>query len=208
MKLLIVDDDHDCCTRLKENLAEFGRIDWLDNIKAAIQFADQYPIDLLITAYKLPDGNGLELIRLLRNKVFEFKSILISKDTTTQIAIDSVNMQISALIEKPFNHDDFKETVRGLLIIKKIKLCEKDHLVMIDDFKFSITPTEFKIFKILYDHPNKRLSRKAICEKVWGSQVISDNSFDTHLGNIKKKMGPYSNMLTNIKGVGYSLSLF
>ncbi|MBC7419711.1 MAG: response regulator transcription factor [Bdellovibrio sp.] len=205
MYLLIVDDDQDFCQNLKKVLSEFGEIFLAGDIKSSYKILETRKIDLLIADYFLPDGNGLELIQLSKKKMTQQKSILMSGSTTKEIAIASVNMQISGLIEKPFAGTEIKKMIKELFKTSGIEINEKDHEVKINKLRFSLTPTEFKIFKYLHDHCESRVSRKEISEKIWGDVVISDNVFDTHLGNIKRKMGPYSEMLTNIKSVGYSL---
>lgn len=205
MYLLIVDDDIKFCQTLKKNLQDFGEIFTAENIESANQILDTKKVDLLITDYFLPDGNGLDLIQNSKKQITHQKSILMSGSATKEIAIASVNLQISALIEKPFTGSEIQKLINDMFKKKKIEINEKDHKIKIYDLHFSLTPTEFKIFKYLYDRPETRALRKEISETIWGNIEISDNVFDTHLGNIKKKMGIHSEMLTNIKSVGYSL---
>ncbi|MBC7420647.1 MAG: response regulator transcription factor [Bdellovibrio sp.] len=206
MHLLIVDDDQKLCQTLKNTLSDLGEVAWADSCADAKKIFHERGADLLIADYFLPDGNGLALIQEVKLKNPSLKSILMSAATTKDIAIASVNMQISALIEKPFLGSELRCLIAGLFIHDSIILNERDHLVTIREIKFSLTPTEFKIFKLLYTQPDQRLTRKVICEKIWGAVEISENTFDTHLGNLKKKMSHYSDLLTNVKGVGYSLS--
>lgn len=205
MHLLIVDDDQEFCLSLKKALLEFGEILTAENIEASIKILSSNKVDVLITDYFLPDGNGLDLIQNSKKQMTHKKSILMSGSTTKEIAIASVNLQITALIEKPFTSSEIKKIIKDLFKNDIIEINEKDHKVKIRNLQFSLTPTEFKIFKYLYEHNESRVSRKQISKKIWGDIEISDNVFDTHLGNIKRKMGPHSELLTNVKSVGYSL---
>ncbi len=206
MHLLIIDDDLVFCEILKKSLADFGHITISDSAVDAAKKINSTDFDLLICDYYLPDGNGLDLIRQGKIKCTNQKSILMSGGTTKEIAIASVNSQISALIEKPFLSSDIKKIINELMPNKTVRLCERDYKATIHEHIFSLTPIEFKLFKLLYENPEKRMSRNKIIKQIWPNTEVSDNSFDTHLGNIKKKMGKYSDMLSNIKGVGYSLN--
>jgi DNA-binding response OmpR family regulator len=207
MHLLIVDDDLEFSQSLRRTLSDFGKVSVAADFRSAHKILAIEKIDLLISDYFLPDGNGLALIQDAKSLFAEQKSILMSGATTKEIAIASVNSQITALIEKPFTGSEIKKIINQIIDIKFIELNEKDHKIKIQDHCFSLTPTEFKIFKYLFENSDKRVTRKQISDKIWGSVEISDNVFDTHLGNIKKKMGSYSHLLSNIKGVGYSLEL-
>lgn len=205
MYLLIVDDDQEFCLRLKKTLLEFGEILTAENIESSIKILSSNKVDVLITDYFLPDGNGLDLIKNSKKQMTHKKSILMSGATTKEIAIASVNLQITALVEKPFTGSEIKKIIKDMFKNDIIEINEKDHIVKIKNLQFSLTPTEFKIFKYLYEQSESRVSRKQISKKIWGDIEISDNVFDTHLGNIKRKMGPHSELLTNVKSVGYSL---
>lgn len=207
MHLLIVDDDLVFMQSLKKNLSDLGNVSVAEDINSANKILAGDKVDLLIADYFLPNGNGLELIQNGKVHFAQQKSILMSGSTTKEIAIASVNLQITALIEKPFTTSEMKKVISTIFDVKPIELNERDHKVKIYDLSFSLTATEFKIFKYLFENSDKRLTRKAISAIVWGDTEISDNVFDTHLGNIKKKMVPYSVILSNIKGVGYCLEL-
>ncbi len=207
MHLLIVDDDLSFILCLKNTLADLGKVSVAEDVKSAHKILASEKVDLLISDYFLPDGNGLALIQDGKVQFAQQKSILMSGSTTKEIAIASVNLQITALIEKPFTTLEMKKVINNIFDVKPIELNERDHKVIIYDLSFSLTLTEFKIFKCLFENSDKRMSRKKISAIIWGDVEISDNVFDTHLGNIKKKMGPYNVILSNIKGVGYCLEL-
>ena len=205
MHILIVDDDRDFSQTLKKTLAEFGEISIAENLKIAEKKIKTETFDLIVLDYFLPDGPGLDLVKNHKQELKKTKTILMSGAASKEIAIESVNQQISAILEKPFLGSDMKKTIKTLFASKDTVLNERDNQVRIQNHEFSLTPIEFKIFKLLFDNTNLRLTRKTICEKIWGNLEISDNSFDTHLGNIKKKMANHSDILTNIKGIGYNL---
>lgn len=207
MHLCIVDDDREFGQTLKKTLADFGQISFVETYREATRKINDEKIDVLIFDYFLPDGKGLDLVRLSASNLQNTKTILMSGSASKEIAMECVNLQISAIIEKPFLGSEIKEIIKKLVLTKKISICERDCQVDICGHIFSLTPIEFKIFKLFFDHSDKRLSRTVINEKIWGQIEVSENSLDTHLGNIKKKMKNYSQLLTNVKGHGYNLKV-
>lgn len=207
MHLFIVDDDREFGQMLSKNLTDLGRVSVAETYQEALDKIKNEKIDILIFDYYLPDGNGLDLVRSASHHLKNSKTILISGAASKQIAIDCVNLQISAIIEKPFLGTEIREVINKLVLSKKITICELNYKIEIHGQQFSLTPVEFKIFKLLYDHSSQRMSRSQINQKVWGNVEISDNILDTNLMNIKKKMKNFSYLITNVKGHGYNLKV-
>lgn len=194
---------------MRQSLQDFSLVECEYSYKSALKQSETQTWDVLVTDYFLPDGNGLGLIQEVRAQSPQTKSILISGSTTKEMAMEALNKNISGIIEKPFTQDEFKKILGEVLgvkkTIKKISVNDRDLTVSIEDQKIKFTSTEFKIFKFLYDQPRERFCRKTISRYVWGSIEISENTLDTHLCNIKKKMGKHSAALTNVKGAGYAI---
>ena len=71
-----------------------------------------------------------------------------SGSTTKEIAIADVNLQITALIEKPFITFDKKTVISHIFDLESIKLYERDHEVKIYDRSFFLSATYFKYLNI------------------------------------------------------------
>lgn len=207
MLIIIVDDDEKICLHLQKGLVDYGTTVFSTKYREASEMIRNLSPDLLICDYYFPDGNGHELISEFKIINSANKAILISGSATKAMAIDSIRLNVNALLEKPFSLTDLKSVIDDLFQNKSkaVVLNDKDNVVQIKDSSFQLTSTEYKIFKLLYQNQHKRLSRKEISNVVWGNAALSDNTIDTHLGNIKKKMGSHHGALNNIKGLGYIL---
>jgi DNA-binding response OmpR family regulator len=205
MNILVVEDDLNFGKALQVALADFGNVETACSIESALCFKDSTLFDLIITDYFLPDGNGMALIEGYRVKNPEIKSILISGGATKEIAIDCIKFKVNDILEKPFGSRELCESVEKLFKTFEFKLDAKQSVLQLKDQKFNLTSTEYKIVEVLIQNCHRRISRQEICRLIWGEATISDNVFDTHLGNLKKKLGDLSVAITNIKGIGYAL---
>lgn len=209
MNVMIVDDDKDFCQAMKKSLKDFSLIVCEHSYRSALNKFNSQIWDLLVVDYFLPDGDGIKLIEEMRGLSPNLKSIIVSGATTKEIAIACVNKNVSGLIEKPFSPDEFRKLLVEVVEIKQMKksihLNDRDLSICVLEEKIKFTTTEFKIFKFLFNQPQERFSRQVIAKYVWGDMEISENTLDTHLCNIKKKMGKHSPALTNIKGAGYAI---
>jgi DNA-binding response OmpR family regulator len=74
------------------------------------------------------------------------------------------------------------------------------------DQSVSLTPLEFRILAILLQTPNKIISRDQILESVWGKDVfVVDRTVDTHISNLRKKLGSKELYIRSVYGAGYRL---
>ena len=78
------------------------------------------------------------------------------------------------------------------------------HIVTIDDELVNFTATEFRLLHFLASHPGRVYSRDQIIGKVIGDDVIViDRNIDVHIRSVRKKLGPYRDLIETVRGVGY-----
>jgi DNA-binding response OmpR family regulator len=80
-------------------------------------------------------------------------------------------------------------------------------LVRSGNTEITLTPSEFMILEMLVDSHGRRISREEISHALWGKSVVSKNTLNTHLYNLKNKIPSLSDKLKVIYGSGYVLSL-
>ncbi len=212
MKLLLVDDDIPFSKALRASIEDHYQVDTANSYLEALSSVESGHFDILVTDYFLPDGNGLSLISASKNKNPNLKSILISGSATKEIAIDCLRLKVDSILEKPFTSQEIYQelvSIAPLNVSKQIliKTNPNELVLKIENFEFQLTSTEFKIFDTLYKQNGQRIDRHSLIKKIWNGDTISENAFDTHLGNLKKKISPYDCIISNKKGVGYCLNL-
>ncbi|MDR3696303.1 response regulator transcription factor [Mucilaginibacter sp.] len=186
--------------------------------KAMLQTTD---FDLLILDVMLPDINGIELCRQIRQS-----------DTKTPImmltALDQVQNKVSGLkagaddyLVKPFHFIELLARIEALLR-RKIVNDTEEHILEFDDLKLdtwsniaeragkqvSLTAKEFTLLELFLRHPNKVLSREYIAEKVWKIDFDTGTNFiDVYVNYLRNKIekGYKNKLIHTVIGMGYVL---
>jgi DNA-binding response OmpR family regulator len=74
----------------------------------------------------------------------------------------------------------------------------------IDGEKISLTKTEFELLVLLAQKPDRVFSREEIINKIWSeTPYITERTIDVHIARLRKKLGAYSEMISNRSGFGY-----
>lgn len=176
---------------------------------------------LLLLDVNLPDGDGFEFCRDLREKR-EFVDLPIMF-LTGEIEIDSkvLGFELGAddYVTKPIEPTEFAARVMGKLRRSKQKVegftrgpyrvdmvAQRVHDVTLGK-PLSLTPIEFKIFTHLLQNEGQLFSREDLLQLVWGGDVsVSRHTVDTHISSLRKKMGEAGSLLRSVFKKGYFLS--
>ena len=78
------------------------------------------------------------------------------------------------------------------------------HRVTLEGVELEITPKEFELLALFASHPGRAFSREFLLEQVWGYEYDGlDRTVDTQITRLRKKLGPLSEKLVAVWGVGY-----
>ena len=114
--ILIVDDDFNLCTVLKEELLEVGyEVDFVNNGDDAFPFLDKQRVDLILLDLKMPGKDGFEVLKELKEKKIKVKVIVLTAYADVKSAIESARMGASDFISKPYDFDELLITIRKVL---------------------------------------------------------------------------------------------
>jgi DNA-binding response OmpR family regulator len=92
---------------------------------------------------------------------------------------------------------------RGPLLIDLAR-----HSVTIEGAEIDVTPKEFDLLVLLASHPGRAFSREFLLEQIWGYEYDGlDRTVDTQITRLRKKLGPLSEKLVTVWGVGYRFML-
>ncbi len=224
--IYIVEDEKDIAELVAVNLeqASFKTKKFTDIFSFKNQLARQSP-DLIILDLMLPDGDGMDVCRELKGKR-KYKNIPIIMLTARAEEVDKVlGLELGAddYVTKPFSPRELVARVKNIL--KRINRSEheekeiinigdnitidlKKHSVLIENRKIELTATEFKILKLLGQRPGWVYSREKILRMLWGNEKnVLDRTVDVHIRHLREKLGKYSCIIKNVRGVGYKIEL-
>jgi two-component system, OmpR family, alkaline phosphatase synthesis response regulator PhoP len=218
-KILIVDDEPDILEFLKYNLRKEGyEVVTAGDGKQAIAVAEQEKPNLIVLDIMMPELDGVEACRLLRQKK-EFADTPIAFLT----ARDEDFSQITALdvggddyITKPIKPRVLISRINALLR-RSTRQSDEDELairvhdLVIDRHKvlvfrgetaIELPRKEFEILWLLASKPGRVFTREEIFDKIWGSDVIVGNrTIDVHIRKLRERLG--EQYIKTLKGIGY-----
>lgn len=114
--LIIIDDDVNLCSVLREELAEVGYdVESFNNGFYAIDFMERNPVDLILLDLKMPEHDGFDILKELENKDIKVKVIVLTAYADVKSAIDSAKMGACDFISKPYDFDELLITIRKVL---------------------------------------------------------------------------------------------
>lgn len=114
--ILIVDDDINLCTLLKEELAEVGYdVEFVNNGITVFDYLTKARVDLILLDLKMPGMDGFEVLKEIRDRKIKVKIIVLTAYADVKSAIDSAKMGASDFISKPYDFDELLITIRKVL---------------------------------------------------------------------------------------------
>lgn len=123
-EIMIVDDDMNLCESLEMILNEVGYgVLSVYNGKDALQAAKEHEFDAAIIDIRLPDIDGVEVLRQLNQMDTNMGIMMVSGEATVETAVDSLNQGADAFLLKPVNA---KDLIRRLERITRLKAAQRE----------------------------------------------------------------------------------
>lgn len=223
MKILIIEDEKELVGAIKNFLepegflceTSFSYFEAEDSLSA-------YNYDIIILDLTLPGGDGLELIKLIKDRNRQAGLLIVSAKNSLDDKIRGLDMGADDYITKPFHLAELNSRIKSLarrrhfdganeLIFNEIKINTDSNEVFINGTILDLTKKEFEILLYFIVNRNKVITRESIAEHVWGDNISYADNYDfiySHIKNIRKKieLNNGRNYLQNIYGIGYKFS--
>ncbi len=220
--ILIVEDEEKIAVLLKDYLEKSGyRTSMLDRGDTVVTFVKNKTPDLILLDIMLPGMDGMEVCREIR----KFTSVPIIMITAKVEEIDRLlGLELGAddYICKPFSPREVVARVKAVLrrmspaseekiiFAGTFVLNEETRLATVDGQELKLTPSEFKLLKVMMSHPNRVFSRNDLVNLVQGYEFEGyDRTIDTHIKNLRKKIAallPDKEIISSIYGEGYKFT--
>lgn len=226
-RILLVDDEKDIIDLIEEVLRQdnFKNIQRAYTGTAAVQICREYQPDVIVLDIMLPDIDGMEVCKQIRE--FSFCSILFLSSKNDDIdKILGLSCGGDDYITKPFSPREIVYRIKAQLRrqqYQSAKLTEAKELLTVGELvldkessrlykrgqEIDLTGREFLLLSYLMENADKIISKERLYEQVWGEyRSICDNTIMVHIRHIREKIEdtPSSpKQLITIKGLGYKL---
>ncbi|WP_322809084.1 response regulator transcription factor [Carnobacterium maltaromaticum] len=214
--IVVVEDDVNTNEVISVFLRENGyMVNSFDNGEKAYQFIlTNKRIDLIIVDVMLPGMDGIELISQIRS-FSKVPIIVLTAMVDEQTQLISFGKLADDFVEKPFSLLVLVKRVEAVLRranpMKQMKTVVGTYTIELDNLKvfnkeeeYNLTVKEAEILYYLIENRGNIVTRKKLIESVWEYDYdVNDRSLDTHIKNLRKKIGQ-ENIIT-CKGLGYKL---
>ena len=224
-KVLVVEDEANICS-FNETLLETNGYQALVAHTCSMGltlFASHNP-DLVILDLGLPDRDGLELIRTVRQK-YMTPIVVLSARTTEQDKIEALDLGANDYVTKPFGTGELLARVRAALRVNRystagslptgtftaqdLEINYERRKVFVAGQEIKLTQTEYNIVAFLSEHAGRVMTYAAIVRAIWGdTDCGSTKKLQVNMANIRKKLGSRpgsNNYILNELGVGYRM---
>ncbi len=220
MRLLLVEDEHDIQTFLKEALTEAGYlIDVAPDGKTAESLATAATYDILIVDLGLPDQDGISLILRLRNIGVRAPVLILSARRSVDDRVRGLEQGGDDYLTKPFALAELLARLRNLLRRNTPSGGEATRIRVLDleldllrreatrsGQTLQLTPQEFVLLEYLCRNAGRVVTRSMILDKVWGMRIQPDtNVVDVHIYRLRGKVDGNGQqpLIRTLRGVGY-----
>ncbi|MGO8700511.1 MAG: response regulator [Limisphaerales bacterium] len=219
-KILVVDDEPDLLELVEVNFTAAGfTVLFAGDGKEALRQAREKAPDLIILDVMLPEMDGLEVCKSLRQDSATH-NIPILMLTARASEIDRVvGFELGAddYVTKPFNVRELILRVKNLLRRKpsqeesgaeiqfgSLFIDRSRHRVTLDGQPLELTLTEFNLVTLLAERRGRVQSRDQLLKDVWGyNSMVDTRTVDTHMRRLRAKLGHAAKYLDTVRGVGY-----
>jgi two-component system phosphate regulon response regulator PhoB len=220
-RILVVDDEEDILELVRFNLTRDGyNVICTTSGEEVLNLARRDHPDLIVLDLMLPDIDGLEVARQLKNdsNTRDIPIVMLTAKGGEADIVAGLELGADDYITKPFSPRILVARARAVLR-RKVKEPSEDasavkvhnlvihpgrREVLINGNQIELTFTEFGILSYLARRPGWVFTRSQIVDAVRGDDYyVTDRSVDVQIVGLRKKLGPAGKYIETVRGVGY-----
>lgn len=191
MKILLVEDEISLSNAVKRILEQQGYfVDAVYTGRAAVGFAENARYELIILDVMLPELDGFEVVRILRNKRINTPVLMLTARTSVSDKVKGLNYGADDYMAKPFDTDELLARVsaltrrRGDIILDKIgfedlTLDINSATLFCGSESVQLSRREFDVLKIFFYNPKMTVTNEMLIVDVWGAESDATNNRST-----------------------------
>lgn len=220
-RICLIEDEQKVASFITKGLEEQGyNVKTAGDGTSALKLLQQEQFDLLIMDVMLPDTNGIELCRTVRQKDTQTPILMLTALNQVHDKVAGLKAGADDYLVKPFHFSELLARMEALM--RRNKNAEENHVLTFDDLtldtwsktaeragkKITLTAKEYTLLELFMQNPNKILSREYIAEKVWEIGFDTGTNFiDVYVNYLRKKIEKdfKSKLIHTVIGMGYIL---
>ena len=218
-KILIVDDE----AKIREVIREYAQFNKYETDEAedgmqAVGKCLNNDYDLIIMDIMMPRLDGYSACKEIK-KQKDIPVIMLSARGEEYDKLFGFELGIDDYVVKPFSPKELMARVAAVLARKNhgadaarnpllvsdgLEVNTDSRTVSVDGTKVDCTLKEYEILAYLMQNKNIALSRDRMLQDIWGYDFFGDDrTIDTHIKNLRGRLGKYRDKITTVRGIGY-----
>lgn len=218
-RILIVDDE----AKIREVIREYAEFNHYETDEAgdgmeAVNKCLTEDYDLIIMDIMMPRLDGFSACKEIK-KAKDIPVIMLSARGEEYDKLFGFELGIDDYVVKPFSPKELMARVAAVLARKNaarsgnrspelvsgdLVLNKESRTVEIAGRRIELTLKEYELLAYLMENKNIALSRDKLLQDIWGYDFFGDDrTIDTHIKNLRSRLGDYRNKITTVRGVGY-----
>jgi len=221
-RISIVEDEAELASLIDYNLTRHGyETQVLNGSKGTLKALEQHKPDLVVLDVMLPDMDGFELCRQIRQSAVLGRTPVLFLTARSDEVDRVLGLEIGGddYMTKPFSPRELIARVKAHLRreemdiqppameIGPFRLDRKARRVFQADAELTLTSTEFNLLEFFLTHPGRAYSRDQLLESVWGEQrFVTPRTVDVHVRRLREQIEQQPDnprYLTTVRGFGY-----
>ena len=220
--MLVVEDAPEFAQIVSTVLRQAGhRVRVATSFAGALTELSSVPPDLVVLDLTLPDGDGLDLCRMVRERSSAYILVVSGRDDEVDKLL-GFRLGADDYVTKPFSPREFGARVEALLrrpraaedapderVVGSVVIRPRARSVEIDGVTAELTRIEFDLLDTFTANPKVVFTRPQLLERIWGPNWYGDDHVvDVHVANLRKKLSAAggTNLVRTVRGVGYGLA--
>jgi len=222
-RVLVVEDEEDILELIRYQLEKDGyQIAAASSGEEALKAARKQLPDLILLDLMLPGLDGLDVCRILKSDptTAHIPIVMLTARGEETDVVAGLELGADDYITKPFSPRVMLARVKAVLRRKGSLVPAEEttlrigdlvihpgrHEVLVKGKPVALTHTEFRLLQLLARRPGWVFTRGQIVDAVHGDDYpVTDRSVDVQIAGLRKKLGPCSDYVETVRGVGYRL---
>ncbi|NGP76265.1 response regulator transcription factor [Balneolaceae bacterium YR4-1] len=202
MDVLVIEDDQSVRVLVRAVLEKNGNsVAQADNAAEGQELAFNNEYDIIILDLGLPDGNGYDICKNIRDQDITTPVLILSAEQETDVKVKCLKVGADDYLTKPFNPEELMARVEAITrrstdasgeqVLNcgelQVKLLEREFYV--DGTEVDLTNNEFNLLVYLLKNKNRIISQEEIAEKVWDIHFDTQTNYiNVYISYLRKKI--------------------
>lgn len=222
MKILIIEDENEMVESITESLRrQQFVVEKAQTLNDARDKLSAHSYDCILLDINLPDGNGIDILRMIRAAKKRDRVIILSARDSLDDKLTGLDLGADDYLTKPFHLAELNARLKAVirrnafdgqetLTIGNLSVDVRQHSVAAGDITIPLNRKEFDILMYFLANKNRLVSKTSIAEHVWGDHTDEADNFEfvySQIKNLRKKLKDHGAdvEIKAVYGVGYRL---